>query len=162
MIFEPDGSNTRDLRDCFARFTTGVTIVTCPSEHGPVGMTANSFSSISLDPPLVLWAASRKSRRFAAFDAAPKFAIHVLSAAQKDLCDLFAKDGFALRDIAHDTNAAGVPLLADCLACFECTRTDIHPAGDHALILGKVTRARWQKGDALAFFASEFTTVAQP
>lgn len=160
MMFEPDTENTRTLREAFSRFATGVTVVTCPSDLGPVAMTANSFSSISLAPPLVMWAAARSSRRYAAFAAAPYYAIHVLSADQKPLCDLFAHNGFGLAEMEHDTNRHGVPLIRDCLARFECRQTALHDAGDHAIILGEVERAGLQSGDALTFFSGRFVRLS--
>jgi len=84
--FIPDGQNHRLLRDAFGRFATGVTIVTAQSADGPVAITANSFTSVSLDPPLVLWTIDKSSRRFEHFVKATHFAIHVLAANQEDLC----------------------------------------------------------------------------
>lgn len=162
MMFKPNADDTRPLRDAFSRFATGVTVVTCPSEQGPVAMTVNSFSSISLDPPLVMWAAARSSRRYAAFVGAACYAIHILNADQKPLCDLFADDGFGLAQIDHACNADGVPLIGDCLARFECRQTALHDAGDHAIILGQVERFEVQSGDALTFFAGSFATLARP
>ena len=162
MIFTPGSDNTQDLRAAFARFATGVTVITCASEMGPVAITANSFSSISLDPPLVMWAASRKSRRFPAFSMAWHYAIHVLGADQQDVCDLFARNGFGLSDIAHRFNEHDVPLIDDCLARFECRQTAIHDAGDHAIILGQVERAKLSSGDALTFFGGKFVRLPQP
>lgn len=160
-IFAPNGSNARLLRDAFGRFATGVTVITCNSDRGPLGMTANSFSSISLDPALVLWAPARASRRFPAFEQAAHYAIHVLGSEQRALCETFASDGFALSRIIHDTNAHGVPLIAGCLARFECRRTAVHEAGDHALIVGEVEQAELRSGEPLAFFGGAFGKFAQ-
>lgn len=161
MMFEPDTDNTRPLREAFSQFATGVTVVTCPSDRGPVAMTVNSFSSISLDPPLVMWAAARASRRFAAFAESTHYAIHVLSADQRPLCDLFAHNGFGLAEVDHEMNRHGVPLIRDCLARFECHQTALHDAGDHVIILGEVERAGVQSGDALTFFAGKFMRLTQ-
>ena len=160
--FQPDSSNTRTLRDAFSRFATGVTVVTCPSELGPVAITANSFSSVSLEPPLILWAASQASRRFPSFQDAEHFAVHVLAAEQHDLCEQVASDGFALKDMDHLSNSEHVPLIPGCLACFECRTHAIHPAGDHAVILGEVLRVEYRPGNALAFFGGNFAQLAQP
>ena len=156
----PDAADTRPLRDAFSRFATGVTVVTCTGDAGPVAMTANSFTSVSLEPPLVLWSVSRQSRRYPAFAAAEHYAIHVLGAEQRALSDLFAKDGLALAQMAHTTTARGVPVIGGCLARFECRRSDIHYAGDHALIVGEVIRAGFRKGDALAFFGGGMSPLA--
>jgi len=160
--FVPDQTNTRVLRDAFGRFATGVTVVSCTSEAGPVTITANSFSSISMDPPLVMWAAGRSSRRYPAFANAKHFAIHILAADQQELCNTFSTDGFALQNIDHVTNVEGVPLISGCLACFECKLSAIHEAGDHSIIVGEVLRAQQRQGDALAFFGGKFARLAQP
>lgn len=157
--FTPDPSDTRSLRDAFGQFATGVTIVTCDSDEGPVSITANSFSSISLDPALVMWAVDRNSRRFGFFEGAERFAIHVLSAAQLDLCNACAKDAFALRDIAHEVGTGGVPLLEGALARFECTLSATHEAGDHVIIVGQVERVTMTDGDVLAFWNGKLGNV---
>jgi flavin reductase (DIM6/NTAB) family NADH-FMN oxidoreductase RutF len=161
VAFRPDAENTRLLRDAFGRFATGVTVVTAASKDGPVGITANSFSSVSLDPPMVLWSPSKTSRRFPYFENAEHYAIHVLSSDQSDLCYGFAKDAFALQQLDHSTNAFGVPLIDNCLARFECNKTAGFDGGDHIIILGKVLRAEMREGDALAFFAGQFGQFAQ-
>jgi len=157
--FVPDPGNHRLLRDAFGRFTTGVTVVTTQSEDGPVGITANSFSSVSLDPPLVMWAPGRSSRRFRYFSEAEHYAIHVLGAAQRDLCYAFARDGHLIESIPHDVNAHGVPLIPGCLARFECTRVATHEGGDHVLVLGRVDRFEMREGEALAFYAGKMTEL---
>ncbi len=159
--FQPDAENTRLLRDAFGRFATGVTVVTTMSEDGPVGITANSFTSVSLDPPLVLWAPSIASRRFPYFDQAEHYAIHVLAANQDDRCWEFANDAHALKSTPHTFNPEGVPVLADTLARFECKRTARYDGGDHKLILGKVLRAEMRDGDALVFFGGQHGTFTQ-
>lgn len=154
--FVPDPSNTRLLRDAFGRFATGVTIVTAATDDGPVAITANSFSSVSLTPPLVLWSPDRNSRRFPYFEKAEHYAIHVLAAEQGDLCWHVAKDAFGLKEKTFDVNAEGVPVLEGCLARFECTRTAIYEGGDHAIMLGHVNRATMREdGEALTFFKGQ-------
>ena len=151
--FVPDADNTRLLRDAFGRFVTGVTIVTAMTDDGPIGITANSFSSVSLDPAMVLWAPDKKSRRAEHFIDAKHYAIHILSADQADLCWAIAKDAYGLRDKGLPTNANSVPLIEESLARFECTQTLTVDAGDHTLILGKVDLATMRPdGEALGFF----------
>jgi flavin reductase (DIM6/NTAB) family NADH-FMN oxidoreductase RutF len=95
----------RDLRDALGRYATGVTVVTTMTPHGPLGMTVNSFSSVSLDPPLVLWSPARKSSRFPAFEASSHFAIHILAADQRPLAEHFARNGH-FEGIAHSRASA--------------------------------------------------------
>lgn len=151
--FVPDDSNTRLLRDAFGRFATGVTVVTASTPDGPVAITANSFSSVSLSPPLVLWSPDRQSRRFPYFEKARHYAIHVLSSEQSELCWAIAKDAYALRHIDVALNAEGAPVLDGPLARFDCAQSAVYDGGDHAIVLGRVLRASMRDdGDALAFF----------
>ncbi|MEP3347555.1 MAG: flavin reductase family protein [Litoreibacter sp.] len=154
--FVPDETNTRLLRDAFGRFTTGVTIVTAATEGGVAAITANSFSSVSLTPPLVLWSPDRTSRRYTHFEKATNYAVHVLSSEQSDLCWAVAKDVYALNDHNLNLNAEGVPVLENCLARFECTKTAVYEGGDHVIMLGQVLRAEMrEEGDPLAFFKGQ-------
>ncbi len=159
--FVPDADNTRLLRDAFGRFATGVTIVTAASEQGPIAITASSFSSVSLTPPLVLWSPDRNSRRFPHFEGAQHYAIHVLGADQSDLCFQISKDAYGLRELPLEINNEGVPILRECLARFECSRRAVYDGGDHAIVLGEVMRAEVKEdGDALAFFKGQMGTIA--
>lgn len=159
--FVPDPDNTRLLRDAFGRFATGVTIVTAACDQGVVAITASSFSSVSLTPPLVLWSPDRNSRRFPYFEQANHYAIHVLAADQDDLCWTVAKDAFGLNGRDLQRNAHGVPILEGCLARFECTRTAIYEGGDHAIVLGHVDRATMlEDGDALTFYKGKMGQFA--
>lgn len=157
--FKPDATNTRTLRDAFGRFASGVTIVTAPSDDGPVGITANSFSSLSLDPPLVLWSPDTGSRRFPYFERAPHFAIHILAAEQAALCHGFSRSAFAFEGAEVTENEHGVPLIGGCLARFECTLRAIHPGGDHRIVVGEVLRAEMREGEALAFYAGQLQAL---
>lgn len=159
QAFKPDPTDTRPLRDAFGRFASGITIVTAASADGPVGITANSFSSLSLDPPLVLWAPDEKSRRFAYFAAAQHYAIHVLAVEQLDLCKGFAKSAFAFEGVDYDLNAHGVPVIKNCLARFECVQRMVYPGGDHKIVVGEVMAAEMRDGAALTFFAGQIRTL---
>ncbi|MDG1737207.1 MAG: flavin reductase family protein [Paracoccaceae bacterium] len=151
--FVPSGDNTRLLRDAFGQFTTGVTIVTASSDEGSIAIAANSFTSVSMDPPIVLWSANTTSRRFKYFGSAEFFSIHVLASNQDALCWETAKDMGALRSHNLDENDEGVPIIDGCLARFECQRFALHPAGDHHLVLGRVLRAELNRDlEALTFF----------
>ncbi len=156
QIFRPDPGDPKPFRNALGSFATGVTIVTCATENGPLGITANSFASVSLDPPLVLWSPARASRRFAAFEAAEHFAIHVLSEDQQDYCNIFASDGGNFADLTWHQSDAGVPLIDGCLTRFECTRHAIHDGGDHAIIVGRVTDVTVCEGKSLVFSGGSF------
>lgn len=157
--FIPDAENARQLRDAFGRFSTGVTVVTVASEDGPVGITANSFSSLSLDPPLVLWSPALGSRRYKYFANADHFAIHILSDTDKHICDGFASDGHAFKGLDTQFNNNGVPLLANCLARFECRRVATHPGGDHVIVVGQVEQVELRDGNPLTFFAGKYGKI---
>jgi 3-hydroxy-9,10-secoandrosta-1,3,5(10)-triene-9,17-dione monooxygenase reductase component len=124
---------------------------------GPVGLTANSFTAVSLDPPLVAWSLTARARSLPAFLVTGRFAIHVLDAAQEALSNLFAasvEDRFAGLD--WEASIGGVPLLRDCLARFECRTHQAISAGDHLLFLGAVERFQYREGAPLVFFASRY------
>ena len=159
--FTPDENSGRQLRDAFGKFATGITVITAASADGPVAIVANSFSSVSLDPALVLWSVDRAARRFHYFDAADHYAIHVLASEQQDLCTQVARNVHALQDIAYGANADGVPLIDHCLARFECRRVAAHDAGDHVIVVGQVQRTQMRDGAPLTFFAGGFGTLAQ-
>jgi 4-hydroxyphenylacetate 3-hydroxylase, reductase component len=135
--------DTRALRQALGRFSTGVTIITCCSPEGErIGLTANSFSSLSLSPPLVLWSLRSVSPSLAAFLAAPGFAINVLAESQVELSRRFASavtDKFA--EGAWSDGLHGAPVLAGCPAVLECSRFDAREMGDHWLLVGQVERA---------------------
>jgi len=132
--------DSRQLRTALGRFATGVTIVTCADGEGRfVGLTANSFNSLSLDPPLVLWSLRQSSPNLAAFSAATRFAVNVLAEAQVDLSRRFAApvhDRFA--EGAWARGEHGAPVLAGCAAVFECESLSHQVAGDHRLFIGRV------------------------
>ncbi|MEM9580664.1 MAG: flavin reductase family protein [Pseudomonadota bacterium] len=154
--FEPSSDNARAFRDALGRFATGVTVITCDSDIGPLGITANSFASVSLDPPLVLWSPAKASKRFEAFAAAKHFAVHVMCAEQDGICRGFARDGSAFDGYDWHLSAKGVPLIAHCLSRFECTQEAVHDAGDHAIVVGRVTRVSTRAGRPLMFFGGKY------
>ena len=147
-----------ELRRTFGSFATGVTVVTTRDRHGRrVGMTANSFSSLSLDPPLLLWSVARKSPSFDHFAEASHFAINVLAADQQHLSKQFstpAEDKFA--DIGCDEGLGGVPLLPGVIACFECETAHRYEGGDHVIIIGRVERCARFHGEPLVFHAGAY------
>jgi 3-hydroxy-9,10-secoandrosta-1,3,5(10)-triene-9,17-dione monooxygenase reductase component len=131
-----------ELRRALGRFVTGVTIVTCRDPHGrPVGLTANSFNALSLDPPLVLWSLRRLSPSIEAFTSATHFTVNVLAEDQIDLSRRFARPSHAKFDEGRWRDGqGGAPMLEGCVATFECRRHSHHEAGDHLLFIGEVER----------------------
>jgi len=152
----PGPDNARGFRDALGQFATGVTVVTTDSEIGPLGITANSFAAVSLDPPLVLWSPAKFSRRYDAFASAKHFAIHVMGEEQQDLSARFASDGTAFEGLDWQLNDQKVPLINGCLARFECKTTAVHPGGDHCIIVAEVTQASWRSGAPLVFSQGQF------
>lgn len=135
--------DTRAFRDALGVFATGVTIVTTLNGDAatprPVAITANSFSSVSLDPPLVLWSVARSAQSFDAFEAAEHFAVHILHSAQVGLSNLCAtKDADKFAEIAWHEGVAGVPVFDDYNACFQCSVENKIDGGDHVIIVGRV------------------------
>ncbi|MDD1016541.1 p-hydroxyphenylacetate 3-hydroxylase reductase component [Pseudomonas rubra] len=132
--------DSRAFRRALGNFATGVTVVTANDGQGNlVGVTANSFNSVSLDPPLILWSLDKRSSSLAVFQAASHFAVNILAADQIELSNNFAKpkdDRFA--GIGYRAGEGGAPILADCSACFECETHQIIDGGDHWIMLGKV------------------------
>lgn len=148
----------RELRRALGRFATGVTVVTtCGPDGRREGLTANSFSSVSLDPPLVLWSLDRLAPSLPAFEAAEHFAVHVLGSHQHGLSARFATpaaDKFAA--LATEGGLGGCPLLSDCLARFECSVYDRVVAGDHIVFIGLVERMTHRDGEPLVFCAGQY------
>ena len=154
--FVPDPSCQREFRDALGQFSTGVTIVTALGARGPIGMTANSFTAVSLDPPLVMWCPAKASARFPVFAEATHFAIHVLAASQKGLADRFARQGNGFEGLGDLTNDDGVPVIPDSLARFDCSLFDTHDAGDHAIVVGRVENVSRSVGRGLVFANGQF------
>ena len=146
------------LRRAFASFATGVTVITALDEHGaPVGMTANSFGSVSLDPPLVQWSLRVNSGLHRIFVDATHFSVSVLAAHQTHIARQFASrapDRFV--DIALIETTGEPPLIRGALAYFACKKVAVHRIGDHELFVGEVLRASAHEGTPLLFHGSKF------
>ncbi len=155
----PPEDDPRGYRDALGSFATGVTVITTSSADGPVGITANSFASVSLDPPLVLWSPAKTSNRFDYFKDAQRFAIHVLDGHQQAICDGFTREASAFDGLDWQASAHGIPLIDGCLARFECRRETYHDAGDHIIIVGRVESAAWRTGMPLLFQGGRFVSL---
>lgn len=152
------GLDLRELRHALGQFATGVTVVTARAEDGrPVGITANSFTSLSLEPPLVLWCIARDASSLPAFRASPHFGVNVLSSSQHRLSRLFATSGadkFAGAELRE--GPSGVPLLEGVLAHFVCRTVRQIEAGDHMIVIGEVEHHETFEGEPLVFHSGSY------
>lgn len=154
--------DSQQLRRTLGHFVTGVTIITARGADGmPIGMTCNSFASVSLEPPLVQWSIAKSSRSYAAIATIEHFAVHVLDADQHALCQQFAsKDGDRFANVPLETGLHGLPLLARHHARFECSSYARHDAGDHTILIGRVLRLCEQEGAPLVFYRGKLSGIA--
>jgi flavin reductase ActVB len=143
-------ASSEEFRAAMARFAAGVVVVTTLDESGlPRGFTASSFCSVSLDPPLVLVCLANSADSFAAFDSCGQFAVSVLSPEHRPLAEQFATKGadkFASGGLSR--TPGGLPAVAGALVELECETHARHPAGDHAILVGRVSGARLEEGAA--------------
>ncbi len=149
----------RELRNALGRFATGVCIITAVTrDQRAVGMTANSFSSVSLDPPLVLWNLQSGSEVYEAFATPETFAVNVLTREQEALSSQYARKGDHLLDPAHfRLGSNGAPLIRDALVSFECALEATHEGGDHLIIVGRVLDMLARPdGEPLLFYAGAY------
>ncbi len=155
--------STAVLRAALGRFATGVTIVSCRAADGsPVGLTANSFSALSLQPPLILWSLRSVSPNLDAFQGAPHFAVNVLAENQVELSRRFASpvpDKFAEGLWAE--GLGGAPILAGCAAVFECEQVSSQAAGDHVLFIGQVHRVTEAPITPLVFQSGHYRMLGE-
>ncbi|MFD1218352.1 flavin reductase family protein [Microbulbifer celer] len=152
----------RALRDTLGQFTTGVTVVTTVDSSGePVGMTVNSFNSVSLDPALILWSIDRSALSYSAFTQGQGFAVHVLKGDQQHVSNLFAGRGAdKFGQVKWHTGPGGIPQLDDCAALFHCRRVQNIDGGDHTILLGEVVEFSATGGDPLVFHCGRYRALA--
>jgi flavin reductase (DIM6/NTAB) family NADH-FMN oxidoreductase RutF len=147
-----------EFRRACGRFATGVTVATVLDAQGtPHGLTVSSFTSVSLNPPLVLICLGHAVTMIEAFRAASHFGLNVLSAEQKDLSDRFARKGFDRFDgLTWERGRTGVPLLPGALAQIECATHECVRSGDHDIFIGRMVGAKVVDGDPLLYYASAY------
>lgn len=153
------GSDPRTLRDALGCFATGITIVTAMGVDGqPIGLTANSFTSVSLDPPLLLVCIARSAGSAAALEAAGHFAVNVLQIGQQPASNKFAsRVGDRFADTPWTNGSTGVPILTGSLSIFECSRHAVHDGGDHLILVGQVVSATFEPSrDPLLYFRGKY------
>ncbi len=151
----------RGYRNALGAFATGVAVVTAQVGGELLGMTVNSFASVSLDPPLVLWSIGDRASNFESFCRAERYAIHILASHQRPLSDQFAQssgDKYAGQEWAPDDH--GVPRLPGCLARFQCRLFEVYPGGDHRIIVGEVTAFEALEGEPLMFVQGQYREMA--
>jgi 3-hydroxy-9,10-secoandrosta-1,3,5(10)-triene-9,17-dione monooxygenase reductase component len=152
-VFDP-----MEFRKALGSFATGVTVITTRAADGtPLGLTANSFNSVSLDPPLVLWSLANNAGSFEAFRNAEHWAVHVLGSDQEDLSGRFARRGedkFA--GLETEEGLGGVPLLRGCAARFECRTASQYQGGDHLIFIGEVQRFAHDEAAPLVFHGGKY------
>lgn len=154
--------DTRHFRQALSQFATGVTVITMVGADGQlVGLTATSFNSVSLQPPLVLWSLGQGASSLAAFSAGAHYVINVLAADQAELARRF---GTRVQDrfdgVALDLSATGQPILHGAVAWFECANRSRYPEGDHVIFVGEVVQCAFSERAPLLFHAGQFATTA--
>lgn len=137
------GQDHEAFRRCLSQYATGVTIITTGGDGRPAGMTSNSFSSLSMTPPLVVWSIRRESRSFETFRNAGNFAVNVLSVKQLDLAKVFARSGAdKFAGVSWEPGLGSSPILEGVVASLECARAGETDGGDHVMLMGRVERFR--------------------
>ncbi|TJY64909.1 hypothetical protein E4T66_01375 [Sinimarinibacterium sp. CAU 1509] len=154
----PESFDPMEFRKALGSFATGVTIITTRAADGtPLGLTANSFNSVSLDPPLVLWSLANNAGSFDAFRSAEHWAVHVLGSDQEDLSGRFARRGEdKFSGLDTEEGLGGVPLLRGCAARFECRTASQYQGGDHLIFIGEVLRFARDEAAPLVFHGGKY------
>jgi len=151
----------QSFRLALGQYATGISIITAvDGEDTAIGMTANSFASVSLDPPLVLWSVDKASPLYAGFAAASHYAVHVLNENQQQMSHRFADDSidkFAGLNIGRGINE--LPLLDQYIALLQCEVVDRHEAGDHLILIGQVLDIQLEPNDPLLFFSGGYRSL---
>jgi flavin reductase (DIM6/NTAB) family NADH-FMN oxidoreductase RutF len=158
LPLDQEATDPRLLRQALGRFATGVTVITTRAPSGKYeGLTANSFSAVSLDPPLVLWSLRLAAPSLENFKESGHFVVNVLSTAQSEVSRHFATprhDKF--EEIAFSEGIGGCPMLDESLAIFECRTESTIEGGDHIIFIGRVSRAHYRDGEPLIFAAGRY------
>ena len=154
----------RDFRDTLGTFPTGVTVVAARDATGPAGLTTNAFSSLSLDPPLILACFDNTSRTLPVVQASGRFAVNVLRAGQQELAAVFASKRVQAEKFAEVSHSeqGGVPVLDDALAWLVCDLEELLPRGDHTIGVGAVTELTAFDGEPLVFVRGGYWGLTDP
>jgi len=157
-------TDTRALRNALGCYATGIAVITAQGSDGSLaGVTVNSFASVSLEPPLVLWSLSLYSPSLAAFQHCHHYAINILAADQIEHSQRFSRpadaSGSKFAGLAFDTSPSGAPLLRDACAWFECRNETRHPGGDHLIFIGLVEAFQRTDRAPLLYHAGQYRTL---
>ncbi|GAA6168813.1 flavin reductase family protein [Sessilibacter corallicola] len=154
---------TTELRNTLGKFATGVCVVTTEGPNGPIGMTINSFSSLSLEPALLLWSIQKNSECFAPFNAAKGYAISVLTEEQMEISNKYAQRGSHLLDAEEFTQGkTGQFILKQAVATFECSVWARYEGGDHIILVGEVEAfSASNDHDPILFYSGGYRTLAE-
>ena len=153
--------DTKQFRQALSQFATGVTVITARQSDGALlGVTINSFNSVSLEPPLVLWSLANTASSMASFASGASYVINVLAGDQIELAQRFARPGPDRFDaLPFELSRRGVPILAGCVAWFECHHRSRYPEGDHVIFVGEVERCRTHPQRTLGFHRGRFIAL---
>ncbi len=154
--------NTREFRDALGGFATGVAVVTTKlSDQDALGLTVNSFASLSLEPPLVLWSIDRRSDTLKAFERSDHFVVNVLTNEQQEIADHCSKPGdHAVTGFVHEIGLNDIPILSNAKAIFECDVFDRVDGGDHIIIVGKVRQFANTNAAPLLYYEGNYASLA--
>jgi flavin reductase (DIM6/NTAB) family NADH-FMN oxidoreductase RutF len=158
----PDAFDIPAYRKALGGFATGVCVVTAHTAEGPFGITINSFTSVSLRPPLILWCLDRASWRHDAFATADRFAIHMLPVEDQEMSDRFAWGVCRLSSEEFDSSSSEPPRLKNALTRLDCTAQDRIVMGDHLAIVGEVRAFETRPGDALTYYRGRYGAATEP
>ena len=156
--------DSREFRNALGNFATGVTIVTARSRTGePLGLTANSFNSVSLDPPLVLFSLDRKATHYADFMAASYFGVNILAEEQQALSRVFSTQGIdRWEGLTYEKWETGSPILPGTLASFDCVTEARHEGGDHVILVGRVLKLGFAaEGTPLLYYRGKYDQLSK-
>ena len=153
---EKDKKNFRNALGCYL---TGVTVITTSTSSKMVGVTANSFSSVSLNPPLVLWSIDKKSSRYEVMKNANNYAINILSHRQANVAIDFVKNNNPFKNVDFSLGENQTPIIDNSAAVFECQKKNVFDGGDHSIILGKVIKYSFNEKKPLFFYKGDFGSL---
>ena len=152
---------TSQFRKALGNYATGVAIISARNLHGdPIGITVNSFASVSLEPPLVLWSVDKISLQCDAFVNCEHYAVHILQEDQQQLARIFSDDDAdKFNGLEMEFGVADLPLLNDCPVLLQCKVVNVYEEGDHFILIGSVVDVRVETADPLIFFSGAYTRL---